>query len=78
MHEVTCLQHLPYYFLRLQRLNARIVISPLQLVEDGAIELLEDQKDAIVLPEHLQQVDDMVMLQLLEYTDLSQGRLSHL
>ena len=78
MHEVTRLQHLPYYFLRFQGLNARVVISPLQLVEDGAIELLEDQKDAIVLPEHLEQVDDMVMLQLLEYTDLSQGRLSHL
>lgn len=78
VHEVARFQHLPYYFLRFQGLNARIVISSLQLVEDGPIELLEDEEDAIVLPEHLQQVHDMVVLQLLQNTDLSQGRLSHL
>ena len=78
VHEVARFQHLPDDFLCLKRLDPGIVLASLQLIEYGPVELLKDQKDAIVLSKDLQQVNDMIMLQLLQYADLSQRCLAHL
>ena len=78
VHEVARLKHLPNYFLRFEWLDARLVISTLELVQDRPVKLLENEENAILLPEDLQQVDDMIVLQLLEDANLPQGRLAYL
>ena len=54
MHEVAGLQHLPDYLLRFEGLDSRVVIPALQFVEDGPVQLLEDQEDSVVLSKHFQ------------------------
>ena len=78
VHKVTRLEHLPDDFLRFERLNTRIVVSPLELVEDGAIQLLKDEKNPIIFPKNLQKVHDMIVLELLQNAYLSQRRLPDL
>ena len=78
VHKVTRFEHLPDDLLRLQGLNTRIVISSLQFVEDGAIQLLKDEENPIIFPKDLQKVHDMIVLELLQNADLSQRRLSDL
>ena len=78
VHEVAGLQHLPNYLLGLQVFDPAVVVSALQLIQNGPVELLEHQVNPVVLAEHLQQVHDVVVLELFEDSDLSEGRLPYL
>jgi hypothetical protein len=73
VHKVACLEHLPDDLFRLKVLDARVIVSALQLIEDCPIQLLKDQVNAVVLPEHLQQIHDVVVLQLLQDPDFPQS-----
>ena len=73
VHKVACLEHLPDDLFRLKVLDARVIVSALQLIEDCPIHLLKDQVNAVVLPEHLQQIHDVVVLQLLQDPDFPQS-----
>lgn len=78
VHKVASLEHLPNDLLRFKWLNARVVVPPLQLVQDRPVKLLEDKEDAVVFAEDLEQVDDMIVLELLQNADLPQRRLADL
>lgn len=62
----------------LKGLYPHVVTAALKLLQDGPIQLLKDEVYFATLPEDLNQVDDVVVLQLLQDAYLPQGRFSHL
>lgn len=62
----------------LKGLYPHAVTAALELLQDGPIQLLKHEVNLPTLPEDLNQVDNMVMLQLLQDAYLPQGRFPHL
>jgi hypothetical protein len=78
VHEIASFKHLPDNLLRLQMVYALLTALSLNLVEDGPVELLKDEENAIVFAKHFHQVDNVIVLQLLQYADLTNCCLPHL
>ena len=78
VHEVACFEHLPDDLFGFKRLNARVIVASLELIKDGPVELLKDEEDAVVLSEDFEKVDDVVMFELLQDSNLTEGCLPDL
>lgn len=61
------LENLPYYFLGLNEFDAASILSiAFKFLKDCPIELLEHQKNAPIISEDFNQVDDVIVLQLFQ------------
>ena len=49
----------------------------LQVLQDGVVDIFENQIQLPLAPEHFYEVDDVVVLELLQDAHLAQGRLAH-
>ena len=62
----------------LEGLYTHAVTAALELLQDCPVQLLKHEVYLPTLPEDLNQVDDVVVLQLLQDAYLPQGRFPHL
>jgi len=63
VHEVASFEHLPDDLLGLQVIYSLLITLTLYLVEDGPVELFEDQVNSVVFAKDFHQVHNVVVLQ---------------
>ena len=62
----------------LERLYPHAVTAAFEFLQNGPVQLLKDEVYLPALPENLNQVDNVVVLQLFQDSYLPQGRFPHL